>query len=188
MFTDPAQVFANWIPVFPGTNYGIGSFWVDNGRLRSNGGGVLTGLPWGWSAHAWYQSGLAWTDYLLEFEMESMSNDDDDMGCLFRFTDQKTCYRFYWGHQSNDPTVRGRALQRVVGGVPNPPIYLYKDQVGYGYSTGKKKVAIRVNGNTIDISINGALIVAGRDDPSIVGLQRSSFLLSDPPQSVLLPL
>jgi len=185
-FDNPAVVFANWKVVKAGTFYGTANWIVDDGRLKETvGGSAGTGMPWGRGTHAYYAPGAEWAHYQVEFDLESISNDDDPMGLLFRYNGQANCYRFGWGHQSNDAKVRGRQLVRMKD---DQPIYLYKDQIGYGYSTGPKHVVIRINGNTIDISINGVLLIAGRDDAGITGINAWNSQLSDPPQSALLPI
>jgi hypothetical protein len=94
----------------------------------------------------------AWSDYSVALKM--WSNDDDDLGVMFRYQDANNYYRFSWNKQN-----AYRRLIKRQGGVFK---LLAKDTVPY--VTGQAyQVQIVARGTTLEVWIDGVKIFSVTD-------------------------
>jgi hypothetical protein len=141
---------SNWTFVDQGTFEGPSNWVIANGELvqRSNiyGGSTSGSDPVKPGTYAIAGNAL-WQDY--DFSLRLMSEDDDSIGAMFRYTDNLNYYRF-----SMDKERAYRRLVKVVNGVTT---ILAQDNVPY--TTGQAyDLRISVTGSHIQIYLNKALI------------------------------
>jgi hypothetical protein len=102
--------------------------------------------------YAWYVNGLNWTDYYANVTISS--DDDDAIGIMFRYQNANNYYRFSWDKQ--------RSYRRIIKVVNGIPTLLAEDNVGYVIGQSYQ-LLILVLGNTIEVSIDGSLILSDTD-------------------------
>ncbi|MCP4614258.1 MAG: DUF1080 domain-containing protein, partial [Planctomycetes bacterium] len=102
--------------------------------------------------YAYWQAGMGWTDYTAVVTIKS--TDNDAIGIMFRYQDEDNYYRFIWDKERNS-----RQLVKCEDGVFS---VLVEDSVPY--VTGKEyQVKIAVQGNSLQVSIDGGLVFSATD-------------------------
>lgn len=94
-----------------------------------------------------YDAGASWSDYRLTLTLRS--DDNDDLGVMFRVQDNNNYYRFSWGKQRNY-----RRLVKRENGVFS---LLASDAVPYVTGT-TYQVEILAQGGLLEVSIDGNLV------------------------------
>jgi hypothetical protein len=95
---------------------------------------------------------IPWTDYRLKLKLKSI--DDDSIGVIFRFQDNKNYYRFVWNRAS-----RVRRLERIRNGAVE---VLAKDSVRYAKGQ-TYQVEIIANGSTLQSIVDAKQIFSVND-------------------------
>ncbi|MGH7830541.1 MAG: family 16 glycoside hydrolase [Candidatus Binatia bacterium] len=98
------------------------------------------------------QAGANWSDYRVTLKMRS--NDDDGIGVMFRYVDDRNYYRFSWSRQEGY-----RRLEKIRNGTAT---VLAKDSVRYVVGRAYE-VEILVNDSLLKVIIDGATVFSVRD-------------------------
>jgi hypothetical protein len=147
------QGLTGWTPVDQGTKARPSRWVIEQGRLiqRSNIYGRSEGLPRP-GTFLIHDQGMDWTDYQVELTI--MSEDDDDMGLMFRVTDGTNYYRFSWNRQ-----VGYRRLVKCINGSFT---LLASDQVPY--QVGQQyQVLVKAHGPILQVFVDGRLALSAVD-------------------------
>jgi hypothetical protein len=151
--------FTGWT-VMDETAQGGPSAWsVAGGRVvqQSNIGFFDNADPWRAPGTIALFSKRGWSDY--RFKVKLRSDDNDMIGVIFRYVDDKNYYRFTWNQESPS-----RHIVRVKDGAAT---VLAGDAVPY--RTGQTyQVEVAVNGPAIAVSIDGRQVLSA-GDPSFPG-------------------
>jgi len=109
--------------------------------------------------YIWYNDGLAWSNYQVDFTMRS--SDDDTVGVMFRYQDSNNYYRFSWD--------RERAYRRLVknsGGV----FSTLAEQYASPYNSNQTyQVRIIASGTTLQVWIDGFQVFSVTDGDLAAG-------------------
>jgi len=109
----------------------------------------------------------SWTDYSLNAVLRS--SDNDGMGLLVRYQDEKNYYRVL---VMNDPAWSGRditgepihsALQRIQKFVDGEPVTLAENLVREAWPSGYFSLSVDVRGDSIRVYLDGEPILSARD-------------------------
>jgi hypothetical protein len=145
-----SNALSGWTIIDEAAN-GPSSWSVSNGALTqtsaigsSNGGDSF-------GTFALYTQG-SWTDY--RFSLTMKSTDDDAIGVMFRFKDDRNYYRFAWDKQSGFR----RLEKRVNGTFTTLATSSTTYTVGQSYS-----VTVLAQGTKLQVSIDGQLIFSVTD-------------------------
>ena len=145
-------------------------FWQDRWDNDYDNDGLVNLLDWdadndGFSDGEEYRAGsdpsdpastpqeATWTDYQVTFTMRS--DDNDDIGIMFRYQDPKNYYRFSWDRQRDY-----RRLVKCENGVFT---LLAEDDEWY-VSGQSYEVKIVADGTTLEVLIDGSPIFSVTDD------------------------
>ncbi|MHC4727549.1 MAG: leucine-rich repeat domain-containing protein [Planctomycetota bacterium] len=101
---------------------------------------------------AYWQAGLGWTDYTATVTMKS--TDNDALGVMFRYQDDKNYYRFIWDKERNS-----RALVKCDDGVFT---ILAEDSIQYAIGQSYQ-VEIIAHGSSLQVSIDGSPVFSVTD-------------------------
>lgn len=147
--------YAGWSIVDHGTTAGPSAWSASTGTMvqSSNLHSLPTGTePAKLGTYAWYPAGIAWTDYAVSLHITSQ--DDDDIGLMFRCQNGKNYYRFSWDKQRNY-----RRLVKRVNGITS---LLAQDNVPYVIGRDYL-LEVLAQGPTLDVYIDRALIFSVTD-------------------------
>jgi hypothetical protein len=112
--------------------------------------------------YAYYAGGVGWLDYKLSLRIRSQ--DDDDIGVMFRYQDNNNYYRFSWDKQYGY-----RRLVKKQGGVFT---LLASDAVAYVINQ-TYQLQIIAQGNLLQVSVDGTSVFSVTD----TGLSSGSIAL-----------
>jgi len=151
---------AGWLVVDEGTSGGPSQWRVQSGAVVQTtnillpGSGGIEHL----GTYLLAEDGVGWSDYVLRVRMRS--DDDDDVGVMFRVRDASTYYRFSWGAQGQ--------FRRLVKRVDGQFTVLAEE--AEGYVPGRwYDVEIRAQGSLLEVSIDGALVFSVVDEDVAAG-------------------
>lgn len=141
---------SGWTVIDEAAN-GPSSWSISNGILVQQSAIGATDGDDSFGTFALYTKG-GWTDYRLSLTMKS--TDDDAIGAMFRFKDDRNYYRFVWDKQSGF-----RRLEKRVNGAFTT---LAADTVAY--TVGQNYyVTILAQGTKLQVSIDGQLVFSVTD-------------------------
>ena len=141
---------SNWAA---GTN-----IYVQNGHTNNFGGDVVETFRRG--TYTYLTDSLNLTDYRLELDVRSRLASIDDIGVMFRYTDNDNYYRF----TMNSQVGYGRLESKVNG------TFMALSNNFRGYRPGElMQIAIEAEGSLIQIFVNGDSIFAANDSDHPVG-------------------
>jgi hypothetical protein len=145
-----SSILNGWTIIDEAPN-GPSAWSVSNRALRQTSAIGHTGIGDSVGTFALYTK-ASWTDYRLALTMKS--TDDDTIGIMFRFTDDKNYYRFSWDNQ-----VKFRRLEKRVNGTFTT---LAEDTASY--VRGRYyQVSIVARGSKLQLLVDGQLVFSVTD-------------------------
>ncbi|HEV8343697.1 MAG TPA: fibronectin type III domain-containing protein [Candidatus Binatia bacterium] len=142
--------FVGWTIIDEGADQGP-SAWSANSRALVQSRDIGSKTTGQFGTYALYTKG-SWTDYRVTLKMRS--SDNNSIGAMFRYVDNKNFYRFSWNVQEGL-----RRLEKVQNGVPT---VLAKDSVRYVVGSTYQLEAL-VQGSVLNVLIDGAPVFSVRD-------------------------
>ena len=144
--------FAGWTVVDKGNRYAPSKWSASTGELRQTSN-IYSTIAHKLGTYMVYDLGYGWTDYRLSLTMRSQDN--DNIGVMFRCQDKNNYYRFRWNKQQGF-----RGLEKCENGNFTTPLAQDTMQyvVGQTYD-----VEIVAHGTTLKIYIGQTLIFSVTD-------------------------
>ena len=161
LFSDNFTNFTNWMVIDNGNTEGPSNWTVSNGeviQLSNIWDGV--DIPSNIAKFGTYAltGNASWQDY--DVSLRVMSEDNDELGIMFRYQDSNNYYRF-----SLDTERHYRRLVKFVNGTPT---VLVEDAVRYELGQSYN-IRVSVKGNTISMYVGEQLILQTTDTSLTAG-------------------
>jgi hypothetical protein len=154
---------SDWMIVDQGRWLGPSRWSVVGGALTESSGVRRPEWPWNVArlgTLAVYRGGLAWTDYSVSLSLRSQDN--HDLGVVFRYQDANNYYRFSWNGQTG--------VRRLVVCRDGRFTVLASDVRRYERGT-TYAVEVKAHGPVLEVEVDGATILSATD----ATLERGTF-------------